>query len=164
MSNPDALQASRDQLPAEHGGFVALAVLAAAAGAGIALMLAPEEGARTRGRVSRGLRSIRGGAAATVAQLQHEIRKRRHQSRRDKQLIGLAGLLIGAGITALLTPETGAATRRRLGGTLSRVKIGTVDRIERFRQRQSEPIDSAGQENTSVRSVQDLGRDPNTVF
>ena len=47
----------------ERGGFVALAVLAAAAGAGAAFSLAPEKGAETRQRVGRGLRSLGGEAA-----------------------------------------------------------------------------------------------------
>lgn len=150
---------------ADHGGFVALAVLAAAVGAGAALLLAPEEGARTRERVGRGFRSLRGEAAETIAQLQREIRKRRRQSRREKQVIALAGVLIGAGLTALLAPESGAATRKRLGGTISRIKVGAVDRIERLRQqRQADTTSAAGEENPAVRSVQELGRDSNAVF
>jgi gas vesicle protein len=121
-----------------RGGFVALAVIAAALGAGAAILLAPEEGSRTRRRVSEGLKSFGGEAASTIAQLQRDLRRRRNQSRREKRVIALAGLLIGAGLAALLTPESGTATRRRLGGTLSRIKVGTVDRIERLRQRREE--------------------------
>lgn len=156
------LESAEGDVRAERGGFVALAVLAAALGAGAALMLAPEEGAKTRQRVGRGLRSLRGEAPGTIAQLQREIRKRRRQARRDKQIVGLAGILIGAGLTALLAPESGPATRKRLGVTLSRIKVGAVDRIERLRQREGKAV--AGQENPQVRSVQELGRDPNTVF
>ena len=128
-----------DSPAAERGGFVALAVLAAAVGAGAAVLLAPEEGGKTRERVGRGLRSLRGDAAETVAQLRREIRRRRNQSRREKQVIAVAGLLIGAGIAALLAPESGAQVRRRLGGTLGRIRVGAIDRIERLRQRESEP-------------------------
>jgi gas vesicle protein len=154
---------SHDELAADRGGFVALAVIAAAVGAGAALMLAPEEGARTRQRVGRGFRSLRGEASETMAQLRHEIRKRRRQSQRDRQIAAVAGLLIGAGLAALFTPESGAVTRQRLGGTLGRIKVGAVDRIERLRQRQAE---TGGQTEPdgSVRNVQELGRDPNTVF
>jgi hypothetical protein len=148
---------------ADRGGFVALAVIAAAVGAGAALMLAPEEGARTRERVGRGLRNLGGGATETIAQLQREIRRRRRQSRRDKQIIGLAGLLVGIGVTALFTSQSGAVTRKRLGGTLNRIKVGAVDRIERLRQRQGKTRSETGEE-TPVRSVQELGRDPDTVF
>jgi hypothetical protein len=118
-------------------------------------MLAPDQGAKTRQRLGRGRRSLKGEAA-------EKIRKRRRQSRRDKQLIALTGLLIGAGITALLIPEGGPVTRKRLGHTLSRIKVGAVDRIERLRQRQGEA--EVSQEDAQVRSVQELGRDPNTVF
>jgi gas vesicle protein len=146
----------------ERGGFVALAVLAATLGAGAAILLAPEEGAKTRKRVGRGLRSLGGDAAETITQLQREIWRRRNQSRRQKRVIALAGVLVGAGLAALLAPESGAATRKRLGGTLSRIKVGAIDRIDRIRLRQEEPTPETGEQ--PVRSVQELGRDPNTVF
>ena len=118
-----------------HGGFVALAVLAAALGAGAAVLLAPEEGAKTRKRVRKGLESLRGDAGETIAQLQKEIRKRRNQSRREKRIIALSGLLIGAGLASVLAPSSGPETRRRLGGTLSRIKVGAIDRLDRLREK-----------------------------
>lgn len=154
---------SLDNSQEGRGGFVALAVLAAAAGAGAAILLAPEEGAKTRKRVGKGLRSLRGDAAGTIAQLQREIRRRKSQSRREKRLIALAGILVGAGIAALLAPESGAETRKRLGGTLGRIKVGAVDRIDRLRDRSAERAPDTTEEQP-VRSVQELGRDPNTVF
>ena len=108
MSANDTLKATEHTLPRERGGFVTLAVVAAAVGAGAALLLAPEAGFRARQRVGRG--------------------------RGQKRLIALAGFLVGAGLTALLTPESGPATRKLLGGTLSRIKVGAVDRMERLRQ------------------------------
>jgi hypothetical protein len=99
-----------------------------------------------------------------MAQLQREIRHGRHQVRREKQIIGLAGVLIGAGITALLTPTSGTATRKRLGGALGRIKVGAVDRIERLRQRPAEPTGETSAENEPVRSVEEPGRDPDSVF
>jgi gas vesicle protein len=107
MPNHDPLKSVENQTAAGRGGFVALAVLAAAVGAGAALLLAPDRGFRTR--------------------------LRKGPSRREKRIIALAGCLIGAGLTALLTPESGPATRKLLGGTLSRIKVGAVDRIERLR-------------------------------
>jgi hypothetical protein len=146
-----------------RGGFVALAVIAAALGAGAAILLAPDEGSRTRRRVTQGLRSIGGEAASTIAQLQRDVRRRRAQSRRDKRIMAIVGLLVGAGLTAVLTPISGTDTRRRLGGTLGRIKVGAVDRIERLRQRSQEGEESST-EPQPVRSVQELGRDPNSVF
>ena len=127
-----------DSPAGERGGFVALAVLAAALGAGAAVLLAPDEGAKIRKRLGRGLRSLRGDAAETVEQLRREIRRRRNQSRREKQIIAVAGLLIGATVGALLAPESGAQVRRRLGGTLGRIKVGAIDRIDRLRRREDE--------------------------
>jgi gas vesicle protein len=153
-----------DGVSAENsGGFVALAVLAAALGAGAAVLLAPDEGSRTRKRVRQGLRTLKGDAFARVAQLQREIRRRKNQSRREKRMIALAGVLIGAGAAALLTPRA-ADVRNRLEGTLSRIKVGAIDRIDRLRAQSGEPASEASEEPRQVRSVQELGRDPNTVF
>ena len=144
-------------------GFVALAVIAAAVGAGAALLLAPDAGSKTRERVGRSLRNVGGEAAGTIAQLRRDIRRKRHQSRRENRIIGLAGLLIGAGLAAVLTPESGPATRRRIGGTWSRIRVGTVERIDRLRAGH-EPGAESGAQPDSVRTVQELGRDPNAVF
>lgn len=137
-----------------QGGFVALAVLAAAAGAGAALLLAPDSGSHTRERVGRGLRGLKGEAAGTIAQLQREIRKRKSRSQREKRIFAVAGLLVGAGLAALLTPESGPDTRKLLGGKLSKIKVGAVDRIERLRKSEAvEPTEGAAS------SAQELGRD-----
>jgi gas vesicle protein len=133
-----------------HGGFVALALLAASAGAAAAMLLAPEEGAKTRKRVKQGLRSLKGDAADTVAQLQREIRRRRNQSRREKRVIALSGLLIGAGIAALLAPESGSETRRRLGGTWGKIKVGAIDRLDRLRDRAAESSVENAETNASA--------------
>jgi gas vesicle protein len=143
-----------------RGGFVALAVIATAMGAGAALLFKPDRSGTTRRLVGQGLRSLRGEGARTIAQLQREIRRRRNRSRRDKRLIGLAGFLIGAGLAAMVTPESGPAARQRLGSALGRIKVGAVDRIERIRRA---PEQTAA-ESQSVRSVQELGRDSNSVF
>jgi gas vesicle protein len=111
MSANDTLKSTEYTRARERGGFVTLAVLAAAIGAGATLLLTPDEGSRARQRVGPG--------------------------RGEKRLIALAGFLVGAGLTALLTPESGPATRKLLGGTLSRIKIGAVDRIERLRQNEA---------------------------
>ena len=133
MSANDTLKSTEHTPARERGGLVTLAVLAAAVGAGAALLLAPDAGSGARQRVVRG--------------------------RGEKRLIALAGLLVGAGLTALLTPESGPATRKLLGGTLSRIKVGAVDRMERLRQ-----TDAPAPAENPVRSVQELGRDSNDVF
>jgi hypothetical protein len=141
-----------------------MAALAAALGAGAAILLAPEEGAKTRQRVGRGLESIRGEAAGTIAYLQRELGRRRRQSQRERRLAALTGVLLGAGIAALLMTESGASSRKRLGGTLSRIKVGAVDRIGRLRERSRETTKDRSPEDQPIRSVQELGRDPDSVF
>jgi hypothetical protein len=153
-----------DRRTSERGGFTALAVLAATLGAGAAILLAPEEGAKTRKRVGRGVELLRGEAAGTIAYLQRELRRRRRQSQREKWLAGLTGIVVGAGIAALLMTEGGASTRKRLGGTLSRIKVGAVDRIDRIRERSREAGKDRSPEEQPIRSVQELGRDPDSVF
>ena len=153
-----------DRQSSERGGFTALAALAATLGAGAAILLAPEEGAKTRERVGRGLESLRGEAAGTIAYLQRELRRRRRQSQREKRIAGLAGFVVGAGIATLLMTDRGASTRKRLGGTLSRIKVGAVDRIDRIRERSRETTKDRSSEEQPIRSVQELGRDPDSVF
>jgi gas vesicle protein len=120
---------------AAPGGFVALAVIAAAAGAGAALLLTPDSGSR--------------------------VAKQRRRSRGERRIIALAGLVVGAGLAVLLTPESGPTTRKLLGGTLKRIKVGAVDRIERLRQPNSAEPEAA---ENPVRSVQELGRESDSVF
>jgi gas vesicle protein len=159
VSNYDPLKPEDTETAAERGGFVALAVLAAAVGAGAAILLAPDSGYRTRKKVQQGLRDFRGEAGETVARLQREIRSRRRRSGQEKRVTALAGFLVGAGLTAMLTPESGPSTRKFLGDTLSRIKVGAVDRIERLRQ-----TEVPDRTENPVRSVQELGRDANDVF
>ncbi|HEX5574636.1 MAG TPA: YtxH domain-containing protein [Gemmatimonadales bacterium] len=153
-----------DRRTSERGGFIGMAALAATLGAGAAILFAPEEGAKTRQRVGRGLESIRGEAAGTITYLQRELRRRRRQSQREKRLAALMGVLVGAGIAALLMTERGTSTRKRLGGTLSRIKVGAVDRIDRLRERARETTKDRNPEEQPIRSVQELGRDPDSVF
>jgi hypothetical protein len=163
MRQPD------DSETSGRGGFVALAALAAAAGAGAAILFAPEEGAKTRKRVGRTLESLRGEAAGTISSLQRELRRGRRQSRRNQQIAGLAGFVLGVGAAALLMSDRGSSARKRLGGTLGRIKVGAVDRIERLRQRSPEGTEQPGTEpsgarDEQVRSVQELGRESDSVF
>src|SRR5215204_1995203 len=162
MSNPLSDIESDDDSPEEGGGFVALAILAAALGAGAAILLAPDEGSKTRERVTRTFRTLSGDTAERLARLQREIKRRRNQSRREKRIVALAGVLIGAGIATLIAPG-GAEVRSKLGGTLSRIKVGAIDRIERLRAQAGETEPTLGQDR-EVPTVQELGRDPNTVF
>jgi hypothetical protein len=102
----DQESTTTDEIPTgAPGGFVVLAIVAAAVGAVAALLLGPER----------------------------RVRSRRGRSRLDGRIAAAAGLMVGAGLAALLTPESGPTTRRRLSGTLSRIKVGAIDRIERLR-------------------------------
>jgi hypothetical protein len=153
-----------DPEASDRGGFVALAALAATLGAGAAILFAPEEGAKTRKRVGRRLESLRGEAAGTIGSLRRELRRRGRQSRRDQQVAGLTGFVLGVGVAALLLTDRGSSARQKLSGTLGRIRVGAVDRIERLRQRSEARNQQGGSEDQPVRSVQELGRDPDSVF
>ena len=71
--DPESLNGS--QADGGQGGFVALAVISAALGAGAAILLAPAEGARTRQRVTQGLRAIGGEAAGDVRRTRADVSK-----------------------------------------------------------------------------------------
>ncbi|HET6797922.1 MAG TPA: YtxH domain-containing protein [Gemmatimonadales bacterium] len=132
MAHPEQRDPSQP-VPAPSG-FVALAVIAAAAGAAAALLLAPH----SRRRGTRAERRLR----------------------REQPTVAAVGFLVGAGLTALFTPESGPVTRKLLSGTLSRIKVGTIDHIERLRL-----VEAPGKpEDPPVRTVQELGRDPDDVF
>lgn len=98
----------------QRSGSFVLPLLAAAVGAGAALLFAPTEGARARQFLGGEFRDLRGDASKVVSRLQREVRRRRHQDRRQARIAALAGLAIGVGLTALLTPASGPDARRRI--------------------------------------------------
>jgi gas vesicle protein len=97
----------------ERGHFPS-PLLALALGAGIGLLIAPAPGSDTRELLRGELADLRGGTAKAVERLQREIRRRRNRARRRAGLAALAGVVVGAGLAAILTPESGPTTRRRI--------------------------------------------------
>jgi len=124
----------------EDSGFLGMALLALAAGAGTALLFAPAEGTKTRKLVGGRLRDLRGGAEEAIERLQREIRRRDVRRRRERRFSTLMGLAIGAGLAALLVPESGRETRRRLSDRLKRHKEEAEQAAERVvREPQPDP-------------------------
>ena len=111
----DAFDLEPDGRGREGSDGLGLALLALAVGAGSAMLFAPVEGARTRQVVQGRLRDLRGGAEGALERVQRELGRR--EERRTSALIGLA---IGAGLAALLVPESGSDTRRRISRTIRR--------------------------------------------
>jgi gas vesicle protein len=122
-----------------RGGLLGLAVAALAVGAGTALLFAPAEGAKTREVVGERLRDFRGEAESALERVQRELRRRDARRRRQRSTSALIGLAVGAGVAALLLPQSGAETRRQLSEKFRRRKGDVVEAVDRVvRESQSE--------------------------
>ena len=124
-----------------RGGLLGLALTALAIGAGTALLFAPAEGARTRELVGHRLRDVRSEAESAFARVQRELGRREARRRRERRSSALLGLAVGAGLAALLTPESGPDVRRRIAERLRRTEeeVPDADRVVREPQPEPEP-------------------------
>ncbi len=111
-----------------RGGLFGFALMALALGAGAALLFAPAEGAKTREVVSERLRGFRGEAEGAFGRVQRELGRREARRRRERRSSALLGLALGAGVAALLLPQSGPETRRKLSEAIRRRK-GEVDEV-----------------------------------
>ena len=125
----------------EGGGLLGLALFALAVGAGAAMLFAPAEGTKTRRLVGARLKSLRGDAGDVLQRVQHELGRREARQRRERRSSALLGLAVGAGVAALLTPESGPAVRRRIAERLRRADepVPEIDRVVREPQPDPEP-------------------------
>ena len=124
-----------------RGGLLGLAVAALAVGAGTALLFAPAEGAKTREAVGGRLRDFRGEALERV---QRELHRRDARRRRQRSTSALIGLAVGAGVAALLLPQSGAETRRQLSEKFRRRKGDVEEAVDRVvRESESESQSTA---------------------
>ncbi len=116
----DAFDLEPDGRGREGSDGLGLALLALAVGAGSAMLFAPVEGARTRQVVQGRLRDLRGGAEGALERVQRELGRREARRKQERRTSALIGLAIGAGLAALLVPESGSDTRRRISRTIRR--------------------------------------------
>ena len=112
------------------GGLLGLALLAVAVGAGAAMLFAPAEGAETRRIVGERLKDWRGDAEEALERVQRELHRREARRRRERRSSALLGLAAGAGLAALLTPESGPDVLRRITQGLKRSEDqASVDQV-----------------------------------
>lgn len=125
----------------EGGGLLGLALFALAVGAGAAMLFAPAEGAKTRQIVGDRLKSLKGDAGDALERVQRELGRRDARRRRERRSSALLGLAVGAGLAALLTPESGPDVRRRIADRLRRTEeaLPDTDRVVREPQPEPEP-------------------------
>jgi gas vesicle protein len=136
----DDFQIEPEDQDQDHSDGLGLALLALAAGAASALLFAPVEGAQSRKVVQSRLRDLRGGADAAIERIQHQLGRGEARRRRQRRTSTLIGLAVGAGLAALLVPESGPETRRRLTGSLSRKRHEVEDQASRVvREPQPDP-------------------------
>jgi gas vesicle protein len=167
------------------GGYIATAVVAAAVGAGVALLFAPEKGVTTRKRLNRRLSELelrdrlgdrlsdlQDYAEEGVDYVQRRVTgRKRSRSRLNPQLLGIAGTVLGAALTAMLAPE---GSRERVRSTVDDLRSSAGDRLERLRRNRrraarasfDESFEGDGRErsNSPVRNVEETAQDPTKVF
>jgi gas vesicle protein len=161
-------------------GILTGALLAAAVGAGIALLLAPEKGSETRHQLGRRARELQ--LKERVGRLQSDVlrgagegwrqyvkgggsRRRRLNARRREATIGVLGTLLGAGAALLLAPESGERTRERIGRGIRRARNSASLRWQPHHPANARAFDDFSvASGKPVRSVQELGREGNDVF
>ena len=127
----DTLESDAGDDEGASGGFLGMALLALALGAGGALLFAPAEGAETRKLVKGRLHDMRGGAEAAITRLQRELGRREARRRRERRMAALVGLAAGAGLAALLMPASGPDTRRRIVRTIGRGRERVEEGMDR---------------------------------
>lgn len=170
------------------GSVVVTAVVAAAVGAGVALLFAPEKGSKTRKRLGKRLRKLElskqleelelgkraamlgTGAAGGWKKFRKESARRldpEGSSGMNKPLYALLGTLAGAAVAVLLAPDSGSETRQRLGSKLKEMKDDASTRWQEHRagrRTAAETGNGSADRDRDVRSVQELGREGSEVF
>jgi len=121
------------------GGLLGLALFALAVGAGAAMLFAPAEGTKTRRLVGERLKGLRGDAGEVLERVQQELGRREARQRRGRRSSALLGLAVGAGVAALLTPESGPAVRRRIAERLRRAEEHEPEMDREVREPQPDP-------------------------
>ena len=139
-------------------------MLAAAVGAGVALLLATDAGRDTRQRVARKVRDLELGermeqlgsvASERFAGVRDRARSRHRGGRRRRPapradsrgdngaLYAALGTVAGAAIAALLTPQGGRETREWIGHTIDDLRNNASLRWREHRARQEAPKTTA---------------------
>lgn len=159
------------------GSMLATALLAAAVGAGVALLYAPEEGSKTRKKLGRRLGNWQDAAASGLSdgmdflssnteELRTLARRRSRRNASDRRRAALMGTLAGAGLALLFAPASGSRIRSDIGRQVNSLKDDASDKYREFKRRRRDTTRGAEPDATDrvVRTVEELGRESTEVF
>lgn len=133
-------------------GSIATVALAAAVGAGVALLFTTEAGKATRSRVSRGVRDLelgdraerlRGAAAGAVRHGGQKYRRVVEPEADHSVLYAALGTVAGAAIAALMAPQGGRETRQWIGHTFEDIRQNASLRWREHKARKRTPATEA---------------------
>ncbi|HET8649403.1 MAG TPA: YtxH domain-containing protein [Gemmatimonadales bacterium] len=174
----DALEEGMEEMERGMGAgsMITTALLAAAVGAGVALLYAPEEGSKTRRKLSRRLGNWQEAAASGLSEgvdylssntreLRSMARRRGRQRASERRRAALMGTLAGAGLALLFAPASGSRIRSDIGRQVNNLKTDASEKYREFKRRRDTTRAVEPDANDRVvRTVEELGRESTEVF
>lgn len=171
MSEFDALDDAQFTRGRSAAGSIATVALAAAVGAGVALLFTTEAGERTRERIGRRVRDLELGERASRlsdAALGGFERVRDEAARAARQyypqpapthnaLYATLGTVAGAALAALLTPHSGRESREWLGNTFDDIRENASLRWREHRARRDQPVEPVERTDEALRRMEGNG-------
>ena len=166
MSEFDAFDADASH-QRSVAGSIATVALAAAVGAGVALLFTTETGERTREGISRRFRDLdlgertsrlrgaaRGGFDRVRSEAERAARHYRQPASDHSALYATLGTVAGAAIAALFTPQSGRESRQWIGDAFDDIRENASLRWKEHRARRAQAPETTDE---AVRRLEENG-------